>query len=108
MRNALTLMTVSFLGITACAVDSGTPPTETATSSALSTDLPVPAPEAASGTTPITQDLACSKIWECDEICGFYTSNGILVRYSTNVLHEYCSDGSDTVVRADACGEACF
>jgi hypothetical protein len=52
-------------------------------------------------------DVTCNEVWECDEICGTFIGD-TLVRYSTNVLHKECSDGSDTVMRTDACGEGCF
>lgn len=53
------------------------------------------------------QVASCSNVWMCDEVCGYWY-NGQLIRYSTNVLHRYCDDGSDTVVQTNACGELCY
>jgi hypothetical protein len=77
----------------ACAVEPSAPPDEQAAVSELNTGAQT--------------NLTCSKVWECDEICGTWI-NGVLIRYSTNVLHKYCDDGSDTVVQTHACGESCF
>lgn len=53
------------------------------------------------------QVASCFHSWMCDEVCGYWY-NGQLIRYSTNVLHRYCDDGSDTVVQTNACGELCY
>lgn len=109
MRNALKLATVLLIGVAACAVDDASPhATESTDSSALLTELPIAGPQSATSAGPITQNVTCFSEWDCDLICGFYNNNGILVRYPTNVLHQVCSDGSDTVIRTDPCGEACF
>jgi hypothetical protein len=107
MKHALKLMTVLLVGVAACVADSGNQPTDNAELSTSSTELSVASSESARSTGPVAQDVTCNFVWECDEICGFYINND-LVRYSTNVLHEECSDGSDTVQRVDPCGEDCF
>ena len=107
MKHALTLLAPWLISMAACAVESGTQTTEDLTSSALSTELAVSSPESTSGIGPITQSVTCDRVWECDPICGTWV-NGVLVRFPTNVLHEYCSDGSDTVVQTHPCGEVCF
>jgi hypothetical protein len=72
-----------------------------------------PSPETATEVDEVTvggptTNTTCISSWECDPICGFFSSHGILVPRSTNVLHRYCDDGSDTVVRTNACGQECF
>lgn len=52
-------------------------------------------------------NTVCQQVWECDPICGRY-QNGVLVRYPTNVLHNECDDGTDTVIHRDPCGENCY
>jgi hypothetical protein len=46
------------------------------------------------------QEVTCFTEWDC-QVC----SN---THKTQNVLVETCSDGSETVVSARACGEACF
>ncbi len=87
------LLALAVFSLSACAVP---PSTETSTSI---DEVTVAGP---------TTNTSCTQIWECDQVCGFFDSNGNLVRYATNVLHRYCDDGSDTVVRTNACGEDCF
>jgi hypothetical protein len=53
------------------------------------------------------QDVTCFEVWKCDKICGRFVG-GVLVRFGTNVLHEHCSDGTDTVEITHPCGEDCF
>jgi hypothetical protein len=96
MKHIIGLAALSLFTLVACGVDPAPNTDEAARAAAIT------ATEDATA-----QTLTCTKVWECDEICGTWV-NGVLVRYSTNVLHEYCSDGSDTIKRTDPCGEACF
>jgi hypothetical protein len=113
MTHALKLMAVLLISVAACAVDSadsvesGIQASESTVSSTGSTELSIADSESATGITPITQAVTCSQVWECDPICGRFI-NGVLVRFPTNVLHNECSDGSDTVVLRHPCGEDCF
>jgi hypothetical protein len=104
MRYASKLVAMLFIGVAACAVDARPNATEDTDLSTRSTELSLAGLESATSTT---QNVTCDSVWECDPICGTWV-NGVLVRYPTNVLHQYCSDGSDTVVLTHPCGEVCF
>ncbi len=108
MKYALTFVTVLLVGVSACAVEPGNQPTDDTSLSTSSSQLSVAGSESTNRTSVTQQDVTCSDVWECDQICGFFNNNGILVRFPTNVLHQECSDGSDTVLHTDPCGEACF
>jgi hypothetical protein len=113
MTHALKLMTVLLISVAACAVDSvdsvesGTQASEDTVSPTRSTELSITDSESASGTDLITQAVTCTQVWECDMVCGRFI-NGVLVRFPTNVLHNECSDGTDTVLQTHPCGENCF
>jgi len=107
MKHVMKFMTVLLVGVAACVADSGNQPIDDLASSTSSSELSAAGSENTSSTKITAQDVTCNLVWECDEICGFFIGND-LVRYSTNVLHEECSDGSDTVQRTDPCGEDCF
>jgi hypothetical protein len=100
MRSAWTLAVLLAATVTACAVDpvSSAPPPSAAVAEASDAITAAPIHSASA---------SCFHVWECDQICGTFV-NGTLVRYPTNVLHLECDDGTDTVLRTDPCGEACF
>jgi hypothetical protein len=105
MKHVLTILVLSLVGVAACVDSAPTASEPTASQSSQTSELSE-APEAANGGAT-TEAVTCTKIWECDQICGRFV-NGVLIRFSTNVLHQECSDGSDTVVKTDPCGEDCF
>lgn len=45
------------------------------------------------------ESTSCDSVWLCSTC-----SNG----RRRNVLHEICSDGSDTIIQVGPCGEDCF
>jgi hypothetical protein len=98
--NKLLLCCAVATSFAACAVAPAPTVDETTSSPVVSTPAPATA-------APVATAVTCDEIWDCDQICGTFI-NGHLVRYGTNVLHRLCSDGSDTVVHRDPCGEACF
>lgn len=89
MRYVLTLVVLS---LSACAV----PP------------APDTAIEADEVTVGGTTNRTCTSVWECDLICPVSDGNGHTIWFPTNVLHRECDDGTDTVIRANPCGENCF
>jgi len=108
MKHVMSLLLVSLVTTAAC-VDNG--PAQDP-SSQISEPTNDPTGEAtndltATGSGPKT-NATCQLIWECDPICGRY-QNGVLVMYPTNVLHNECDDGTDSVVLTHACfTEDCY
>jgi hypothetical protein len=103
MKQALILATFMFAGLTACAVD----PDPNSLDSAEPASAAEPVSRATAEAASSVIGPGCYASWECDWICGTYIG-GVLHRYPTNVLHQYCPDGSDTVIVRHACGEDCY
>ena len=105
MKFVLSFVALSLLGVAACATEVPDPGTATEASAteATSTGALSAAPEVAASPQAVT----CFEVWKCDKICGQFVG-GVLVRFGTNVLHEHCSDGTDTVEITHPCGEDCF
>jgi hypothetical protein len=103
MKYVLPFVVLSLLGVAACGVDVTDATTDSTDTSTSAEQLSSPAPEVAASPQAVT----CFEVWKCDKICGQFVG-GVLVRFGTNVLHEHCSDGTDTVEITHPCGEDCF
>lgn len=93
-KSVLGLMMLAF-GVAACAVESPADPA--ATTETMSSEITT-ADEAAASQSQLT--ATCFPVWEC-EICGSPNR-------TRNVLYSECDDGTWTIIRAGACGQACF
>ena len=108
MKHVMSLLLVSLVTTAACVDNGPAPDPSPDPSSDPSLQVSEETSElTATGSGPKT-NVTCQQVWECDPICGRY-QNGVLVMYPTNVLHNECDDGSDSVVLTHACfTEDCY
>ena len=87
MKHIYIALGLLLAGLAACAVE---PVPESADGTAVSTRI---------AGVSTTSALSCQQVWQCDS-CDTWSF--------TNVLHEICDDGSDTVIVAHSCQESCW
>jgi len=95
MKSVLALVVLAF-GVAASTVESSADPVGTAET--ISSVISAADEAVAAAESPLA--ASCVPVWEC-EICG--SGNR-----TKNVLYSECDDGTWTVIRAGACGQACF
>lgn len=88
------LLAIGYLFFAAC-VDTGSPAQSDSQSTQVSDLQSAAKPNGA----------VCDFVWTCEQwVCP----SPWLPQSQANVLHEYCPDGSDTVVQVSGCNDGCF